>query len=184
MFCFAVCRAKKNTDVLFLMDASSLGSTMSANIIRLINDSIKVTKELKTSFQYGVVAASCSGIQDMALSRKFLTAETLNKQPNLELARLIKKSRSSGFLVRNGGRPTARRVIFVFLNNALTPEAEIEIQRARETGIDFIFVTIEDVETKCMQKYVRRQQHVLQFDQERPGLLEQTIRELLCEGMA
>ncbi|XP_060062522.1 cartilage matrix protein-like [Ylistrum balloti] len=179
----SVCKKDNDTDAVFLLDVSSLGSTVSYSIIDSIN-SASLNDHLKTNFQIGIFVHSCSDIPNKELSS--VTKKVTPKQTSRysELAGLVKKARLTGFLVQNGGRPIAKRVLFAFLDSELTQEAEIEIKMARDAGINFVFVTIGGgVDRKQVEPFVRGPQYIIEYDTSRPAQFAQVLGDMFCRGI-
>ncbi|XP_033751134.1 collagen alpha-4(VI) chain-like [Pecten maximus] len=178
----SVCKKDNNTDVIFLLDVSSVGSTVSYGIIERIN--LSLNTNFKTDFHFGIMVSTCSDIQDKELSPDTKKTMTDISPKHSRFAGLVKKARLTGFSFRNGGRPTVRKLLFTFLDNEITPEAEIEIKMARDCGIDFVFVVIDDgIDTKRVEPYVTGRQYILEYNTNQPGQFEHHVSYMLCNGI-
>ncbi|XP_069136986.1 cartilage matrix protein-like isoform X4 [Argopecten irradians] len=177
----SACQKGDDTDVIFLLDVSSLGSTLSYSITDRINSAISNSR-VKTEVHYGIMVSNCPDTEDKQLSSLETVTELAPRRSRF--AGLVKKARLTGFSLQNGARPTARRVLFTFIDSELSPEAEIEIEMARDIGIDFIFAIVDDViDTARVEPYVTGERQILKYDTRQSGKFEQVLGGMLCDGM-
>lgn len=125
------CEVGKETDILFIYDASAMGANASHVVSQFIAAVVTNLDIASGNLRVGRITDNCPSGGNFDLSNK-LTAADFKEITVSSYSNLIKKTRTLGFNPENGGRSGATNVSVLFVNSDRDEGETKTVQEAKE----------------------------------------------------
>ncbi|KAK3098012.1 hypothetical protein FSP39_015322 [Pinctada imbricata] len=183
------CSAKSDVDVVFALDAPSMGIEQTRSVYNFIGE---VTEEIHDDLgrvQVGMMSKICNDhdIQLKQYKDEFSLAQTISNAKFKGLDHQLHKLRHEGYSLENGGRPNAKKVAVLFVDDSIEKYDSLllEAEDAKiRNGIDVYVVAIGDnVNYAACGLMASKPSNVIKVSSHRDlGLLKDDFLFTFCNG--